>query len=139
MIALDTNILVRVVTGDDLKQVALATAVMTTSRVWVSKTVLLETAWVLELAYELSRDVVLDALGRIVGFENLVVEDMPAVVRALGWAGAGMGFADALHLASSAAASEFVTFDRDLVKKATAADAAPTVRGLAPPTRATKK
>jgi predicted nucleic-acid-binding protein len=117
MTAVDTNVLVRVVTKDDPSQFAAAVRVMKSGDLWVAKTVLLETAWVLEHAYVLRRDVVLDAMRRIVGYGGLVVEDETAVIRALDWSGEGMDFADALHLASSAGAREFVTFDRRLAAR----------------------
>jgi predicted nucleic-acid-binding protein len=46
------------------------------------------------------------------------VEDAPVVAQALDWYAAGMDFADALHLASSQTADQFVTFDRKLAAKA---------------------
>jgi predicted nucleic-acid-binding protein len=54
MIALDTNVIVRVVTRDDPQQVPAALAVMQSGDLWVSKTVLLETEWVLRYSYKLS-------------------------------------------------------------------------------------
>ena len=118
MKAIDTNILVRVVTRDDPEQFAAAAEVMKAGSLWVAKTVLLETAWVLQFAYRLPREVCLDALRRIVGYENLTVEDNAGVLRALAWAAQGMEFADALHLASAGECEEFVTFDRKFVSKA---------------------
>jgi len=51
MKAIDANILVRVVTRDDPAQFAAAADVMKADSLWAAKTVLLETAWVLQFAY----------------------------------------------------------------------------------------
>lgn len=130
MISPDTNVLVRVITGDDPEQAALAAEVMRSDALLISKTVLLETEWVLRHAYRLDRDIVQRALRTVAGLVNATVEDAAAVTKALGWHAQGMEFADALHLASSVAASEFVTFDRNLAADATPGSVAPPVRLL---------
>lgn len=118
MIALDTNILVRVVTADHPEQLALALEVLRSGELWVSKTVLLETEWVLRYSYELSPAVILEALRRLLGYRSLQVEDRGAVLQAFSLVETGMDFADALHLASSTDAESFATFDRTLAKLA---------------------
>jgi predicted nucleic-acid-binding protein len=128
--ALDTNVLVRVVTADDPEQLAVALEVLRSGPLFVPKTVLLETEWVLRYCYKLTREAALGALRKIVGYRSLAVEDRSAVLRALTWSGQGMDFADALHLASSSAAERFATFDRTLAEGAEAAGAAPAVQLL---------
>ncbi len=118
MIALDANILVRVVTADDPRQLKAAVAVMESGPLWVSKTVLLETERVLRYCYELSRAAILGALQGLLGYQALEVESRGTVLRAFRWYEKGMDFADALHLASSADADRFATFDRELAKLA---------------------
>ena len=59
MIAIDTNILVRLVTRDDDAQAKRAAALFEREAIYVGKTVLLETEWVLHFSYELSRPVIL--------------------------------------------------------------------------------
>lgn len=118
MIALDTNVLVRVVTADDPEQLEIALKVIRSSPLWISKTVLLETEWVLRYSYELAPVAILDALRRLLGLRNLQVEDRGAVLRALSLFEAGVDFADALHLASSSEADSFATFDRTLAQRA---------------------
>ncbi len=118
MIALDTNVLVRVVTADDPAQLEIALKVFRSSPLWISKTVLLETEWVLRYSYELAPTAIHNALRRLLGLRNLQVEDRAAVLRALSLFEAGVDFADALHLASSAEAERFATFDRTLAQRA---------------------
>jgi len=51
MIAVDTNVLVRFLVRDDAKQAARAAALIQANEIWVCKTVLLETEWVLRSLY----------------------------------------------------------------------------------------
>ena len=90
-------------------------------QIYVGKTVLLETEWVLRFSYELSRPVILNALKNSVGLPQVTVEDGPAVAEALELFETGMDFADALHLASSRETAHFATFDERLKKRADAA------------------
>ncbi len=121
MIAIDTSILVRLVTHDDDAQAKRAAALFEREQIYVGKTVLLETEWVLRFSYELSRPVILNALKNSVGLPQVTVEDSPAVAEALDLFETGMDFADALHLASSREAAHFATFDERLKKRADAA------------------
>ncbi len=118
MIALDTNVLVRVVTADHPEQLAVALEVFRSGELWVPKTAFLETEWVLRYSYELAPEVILDALRRLLGYRNLQVEDRGAVLQALSLFEAGLDFADALHLASSTEAERFATFDRTFAARA---------------------
>lgn len=118
MIALDTNVIVRVVTADDPEQLALALEVLQTGDLWVCKTVLLETEWVLRYTYKLPQVTILEALRRLLGLRDLQVEDRGAVLQALSLFEEKMDFADALHLASSSRAESFATFDRTLAGRA---------------------
>jgi len=117
MLAVDTNVLVRFLTGDDPRQAARALALFRAEQVWVAKTVLLETEWVLRSLYGFGGDRTAVALQGLVGLDNVRVEDAQAVQRALIWSAAGLDFADALHLASVDQAEAFVTFDGSLRKR----------------------
>ena len=117
MIALDTNVIVRLVTADDPDQLQAAREVFQTGDLWVCKTVLLETEWVLRYSYELTPTTIREILRKLLGYSVLQVEDRNAVLRALGFYDRGVDFADALHLASSGEADQFATFDRPLAKK----------------------
>jgi predicted nucleic-acid-binding protein len=118
MVAVDTNVLVRFLVRDDPKQAARAASLIRDNSVWISKTVLLETEWVLRSLYKFSPEAVATALRALAGLQNVVIEDEPAVAKALDWSKGGLDFADALHLASAAKAEQFATFDRKLVKRA---------------------
>jgi predicted nucleic-acid-binding protein len=98
MIALDTNVIVRVVTRDDPQQVPAAVAVMRSGDLWVSKTVLLETERVLRYSYKLNPAAIAEAFRKLLGYRPLQVEDRGTVLRALAWFQKGLDFADALQL-----------------------------------------
>ena len=53
MIAADTNVLVRLVTDDEPRQTAQARQLFETETIFLAKTVLLETEWVLRRLYRL--------------------------------------------------------------------------------------
>jgi predicted nucleic-acid-binding protein len=131
MIAVDTNVVVRVITRDDPEQAARAAQQMRAAELWLGKTMLLETEWVLRHAYGYAAAEVGTALRILVGLDNAYVEDAGAVIRALSWHAAGMDFADALHLASSADAATFVTFDERLVTTASRLESTPRVELVA--------
>ena len=116
MIAVDTNVLVRLLTGDDPAQTQRAAELFAQESILVPKTVLLETEWVLRYSYELSPTVILTAFRKVLGLPQVTVEDGNALVEALARYEEGMDFADALHLCRSTHCENFLTFDRKLVK-----------------------
>lgn len=118
MIALDTSVIVRVLVYDDPKQAEVAARVMQAEHLWLCKTVVLETEWVLRYRYRLNRQAIELGFRKLLGFRRLEIEDRAAVGRALSWYVRGMDFADALHLASSRAAIQLVTFDREMALSA---------------------
>jgi predicted nucleic-acid-binding protein len=130
VIALDTNVVVRLLTRDDPEQARRAVRALRGRRLWLPKTVLLETEWVLRFSYELAPEPIHRAFTRLLGLRRLQVEDRESVLRALSAYAGGLDFADALHLASSHSAESFLTFDRNLGKAAQRLDTVPPVRLL---------
>ena len=118
MHAVDTNVLVRLLTGDDAEQTRRAAALFKDEPIFIAKTVLLETEWVLRRLYGLERAALVSALRKVCGLPNVEIETPLVVTRALQWCEAGMDFADALHLASSRSGAKFATFDVQLKKSA---------------------
>jgi len=125
--SLDTNVVVRALTQDEPTQAKKAAAILERGDLYLTKTVLVEVEWVLRKAYDFAAAPIHEALVRLVALEGLTVEDRPAVLRALEWHGRGLDFADALHVASSAPASSFVTFDGALAKRSAAVGVSPRV------------
>jgi len=127
LIALDTNVIVRLVTADDPTQLAAAREIFQSGELWICKTVLLETEWVLRFSYELDRDTIGEILHRLLGHPPLRMEDRDSVIRALVLYEHGMDFADALHLVSSGEAERFATFDGPLARAARGREGVPVV------------
>ena len=117
MLAVDTNVVVRLLVNDDARQGAAARRLFESDEIWIGVTVLLETARVLESVYDLSTDETVKALQRLLGLPNVRAEDPGAVAAALDAAGKGLELADALHLVRTPRDAEFVTFDRALAKR----------------------
>ena len=114
----DTNVVVRYLTGDDPGQAARARAVIDAGDVFVSTTVLLESEWVLRSVYGLSRTEVAAALRAFAGLPGLSVESPAVLSEALDHAERGMDFADALHLAAAARCEALLTFDLRFIEQA---------------------
>jgi predicted nucleic-acid-binding protein len=124
MIAVDTNVLVRLLTEDDPKQAAAARSLFASEPIWIAKTVLLETGWVLGSLYGFEESAVRDAFTKLLGIENVHIEDEPCVAAALALTDHGIELADAMHLSSRPPGAVFVTFDRSFVRRAKRAGAA---------------
>ena len=118
MRAVDTNVVVRYLTGDDPGQAAKARAVIDAGDVCVSTTVLLESEWVLCSVYGLSRTEVAAALRAFAGLPGLSVESPAVLSEALDHAERGMDFADALHLGAAARCEALLTFDLRFIGQA---------------------
>ena len=118
MIAVDTNVVVRLLVSDDLKQSKAARALFEREIVWISRTVLLESAWVLDSVYGIEDQQVVATLGRLLGLEQVKVEHGEGIRRALAWAREGMELSDAIHLSAEPDSTRFTTFDRRLVRSA---------------------
>ena len=118
MTALDTNVLVRIITNDDRAQAArAATFLREQERVFIPKTVLLELEWVLRSAYRIEPSAVVSALRDIMSVSNVEIEDEAVVTQAIEWYEKRMDFADALHVASAGRERKFATFDNRLRRK----------------------
>jgi predicted nucleic-acid-binding protein len=118
MTSVDTNVVIRLLTRDDSEQYAAAKSVFAAGPVWICKTVLLETEWVLRSSYGYDARSILAAFEHLIALDNVHLEDDPAVFDALALAGQGIDFADAFHLASRPAGATFLSFDRSFVRRA---------------------
>ncbi len=121
MRAVDTNVLVRLVTRDDAAQVKAAEAFVQ-GGAWVSHLVLAELTWVLRAAYELGHSAIATVIDMLLRHENLAVQDGDVVLAALETyrRKPSLGFSDCLVLevARKAGHTPLGTFDRNLSKVA---------------------
>ena len=116
--AIDTNIVVRYLTNDDVEQSRRVRKLVDGGGIFVSISVVLESEWVLRAAYRFARSEIVAGLRAFIGLPGVTVEDPASVTAALDWAAAGMDLADAVHLAGARACTAFVSFDRALAKTA---------------------
>src|SRR5882724_4439295 len=100
MIAVDSDVVVRLLTGDDPKQAAAARSLFAAGPIWIAKTVLLETSWVLRSLYGFEERTIHDAFTRLLGLKNVHMEDESSVAPALALTGYGIELAHAMHLTS---------------------------------------
>lgn len=126
MIALDTNMLVRAVVADDPEQVEIVRRLMAKNAVFISRTVLLETEWVLRSRYKKTRAQLQAFLSALLETDDLIVEAADAVSHAVEWYSQGADLADAMHL-SACDGAVMHTFDRDFCKDARQLGVAPEV------------
>lgn len=118
MLAIDTNVIVRLLTNDDRDQARRAAAIFAANEVFIPKTVLLEIEWVLRHTYGLTRPDILRGLSAVLGMQRVLAEDSLEVGAALDLYERGLDFADALHLAASGHAQRFATFDAKFARRA---------------------
>ena len=118
MIALDTNILARLLLGDDAAQLARAKALLSEARQFTAPiTVMLELVWVLE-ANDVEPAALANGLERLLNLRNFKPAHVAEIRQALSGYREGLDFADALHLALSASATQMVSFDKTFSKRA---------------------
>jgi predicted nucleic-acid-binding protein len=119
MRAVDTNVLVRLITRDDPRQVAAAEAFVA-GGAWVSHVVLAETAWVLAAVYELETASIATAVEMLLNHQHLSLQDADVVAAALARyrAKPGIALSDCLvlEIARKAGHVPLGTFDRQLAK-----------------------
>lgn len=117
MIALDTNIVLRLLLNDDPPQVERLLAALRGRTAMIQDTVILELEWVLRSLYRFAAGDVAHALQRLAGNTEIVLENPARLQSALRGYDAGLDFTDAYHLAGAAECAGFLTFDRELLER----------------------
>lgn len=119
MRAVDANVLVRLATRDDPKQVAAAEAFVAKGA-WVPHLVLAEATWVLSAVYDLDPEDIAIAVQMLLNHKDITLQDSDSVAAALDQyrKRPSLGFSDCLVLevARKAGHLPLGTFDRDLGK-----------------------
>ena len=115
MRAVDTNVLVRLITRDDARQAASAD-LFVENGAWVSVLALAEATWVLAAVYELRPSDVVTAVEMLLSHKDLTLQDSDVVAAALDLyrIRPALGFSDCLmlQLARKAGHLPLGTFDR---------------------------
>ena len=121
MRAVDTNVLVRLVTRDNVKQVTVAEAFVARGA-WVPHLVLAEATWVLTSVYDRGPEEIANAVEMLLNHQHLTLQDSEAVAAAVASfrRRPALGFSDclALEVARKAGHLPLGTFDRDFSKLA---------------------
>lgn len=120
MLAIDTNLVVRYLTGDHPRQSMRARKLIDAGGIYVGITVMLEAEWVLRGVYEYQPGDVCRALRAFAGLPGIAIEDDSLVATALDRVERGMDFADALHVGKADHCEAMLTFDRKFIKAAKA-------------------
>ena len=119
MRAIDTNVLVRLITRDDPAQVASAES-FTENGAWVPLLALVEATWVLVSVYEIKSRDLANAIELLLNHRNLVIQDQEIVEAALALfrKKPKLGFSDCLMLEAARKIGHlpFGTFDRTLAR-----------------------
>ena len=119
MRAVDTNVLVRLITRDDARQASSADAFIARGA-WVPLLALTEAVWVLAAVYQRSAKNLATAIDMLLHHEHLVLQDSDVVAGALDLfrSRPSLGFSDCLMLqvARKAGHLPLGTFDRELGK-----------------------
>lgn len=121
MIAVDTNVLVRLLVEDDAAQAAKSRALFDKlaeagETAWVSDTVLVELLWTLARVYARPRDELARAVRALLVHASVTLESPAAVNDALTHFNQGVDFADCLLAvkAQRAGCHELATFDKGM-------------------------
>lgn len=119
MRSVDTNVLVRLITRDDVGQVEAAERFVERGA-WVSHLVLAEATWVLSAVYERDPAAIRTALEMLLNHEHLTLQDADVVAAAVEQfrRRPALGFSDCLVLevARKAGHLPLGTFDRTLAR-----------------------
>jgi predicted nucleic-acid-binding protein len=119
MRAVDTNVLVRLITRGDAHQVASAESFIEKGA-WVPVIALVEATWVLATSYELTAGDLIKTIEMLLNHRDLVLQDAETVAAALDLfrAKPALGFTDCLMVESARRAGHLPlgTFDRNLAK-----------------------
>jgi predicted nucleic-acid-binding protein len=119
MRAVDTNVLVRLMTRDDTRQVAVAEAFVAKGA-WVPHLAVAEATWVLASVYERGPQAIATAVEMLLNHEHLTVQDSETVAAAVVQfrQDPRAGFSDCLmvEVARKAGHLPLGTFDRALSK-----------------------
>ena len=119
MLAIDTNVLIRLLARDDDRQVHAAETFISKGA-WVSHLVLAETIRVLDSVYEMSRAQIAVVVEMLLNHRELTIQDADTVAASLDHyrLGSAVDFSDCLilEIARQAGHRPVATFDRNFAR-----------------------
>ncbi|MCX7067176.1 MAG: type II toxin-antitoxin system VapC family toxin [Methylococcales bacterium] len=129
LIAVDTNIMIRLAMRDDEVHYQKVIALLTEHQFFISRTVQLEMEWVLRSRYKQSIEEIANFFSLLLQKTKILCENEEELIDAICWYRLGADFADAIHLAHTKSLP-FYTFDERFCKKAIQQGIAPSVSFL---------
>ena len=125
MIGLDTNVLVRYIAQDDIKQSALATNLINSltkdSPGFITLVSVVELVWVMQSCYQSTKQEVVKILETLTATRELMIENSETLIKAIRvFSNSKADFSDCLieRSANKAGCEYSVTFDVDAIKHA---------------------
>lgn len=118
MASLDTNVVVRLIIGDEPRQARAAEKLVSSEPCTVAASVLMECEWVLRAGYRLDAKLIAASMRDLLSLHNIEAADPLLSEQVLRSYEAGLGFADALHAAQRLDGETFATFDKPFVQRA---------------------
>lgn len=116
-LAVDTNVLARALVDDGSEQAAQSRRCMIANEIYVPDTVLLETEWVLRSSLKLTRKEINGLFVGLLSVPNASFENKSRMVDVVVAHGAGLDFADALHLHSAKGCDAMLTYDEEFIRR----------------------
>ena len=95
MVSADTNVIVRLLVGDDKSQSEKAKRLFEEEKIFIATTVVLECEWVLRYAYHFEPIRIADAFQALFGLPNVTLQEQAVVADAIGdWHQQGNGLCE---------------------------------------------
>lgn len=116
-LAVDTNVLARVLAFDGSAQAIAARRCMAENAIFVSDGVLLETEWVWRGDLKLDRPTVVQLMVSLISTEDVHFEDRERLYEVVSAYIDGLDFADAMHLFAARGCEAMVTFDAAFIRR----------------------
>lgn len=121
MAALDTNVVIRLLVGDDAAQAKAAEKLVSGEPCSVAMSVLMECEWVLRGCYALKADAIETVLRDFLNLNHISAAEPVLAQRVLDAYASGVDFADALHAAQCTDGESLATFDKQFAQRASQA------------------
>ena len=118
MAALETDVVVRLIIGDDPKQARAAEKLISSQARTIAPSVLMECEWVLRAGCRLDAKLIAASMLDLLNLQNIEASQPVLTQRALQGYDAGLDFADALHAAQRIDGEAFAAFDKKFVRRA---------------------
>jgi predicted nucleic acid-binding protein len=118
MAALDSNVVLRLIVGDDARQARAAEKLVASQPCTVAPSVLMECEWVLRGSYRFDAALIAASFRDLLALQHIDALEPALTQQVLQAYEAGLDFADALHAMQRREGDRFATFDRQFARRA---------------------